>query len=159
MRTLQKAALAAAAALVGLSAATTPAGAAPVSTGGDQAAPIISEAGPTGVPTASCSHPIKRWGYWGCYKGGPATAYDIDWDRNGTWDQTFVIAPNREIWHVWKGAGSWKEVPYGHGYADHFLQFDAPGAGVRCVAVWAAGRNYVNVFAKTWLGWQGGLCY
>ncbi|MEU3414549.1 hypothetical protein ABZ760_25340 [Streptomyces sp. NPDC006658] len=67
----------------------------------------------------------------------------VDWDRNGTTDEVFVIAPNYTIWHTWKAAGRWVEMP-GNGRADGI---QGPGQlppprGVRCFIVTVSWKSY-----------------
>jgi hypothetical protein len=53
-----------------------------------------------------------------------------DWDGNGDdVDECFGVAPDRTIWHTWRGAGDWFRVP-GDGRADDMIEvFWSPGAG------------------------------
>ncbi|MCF1592250.1 hypothetical protein [Streptomyces muensis] len=88
---------------------------------------------------ARCS--VKAWGHQGHYKcGTDLKAGYIDWNRDGRTDEVFVIAPNRTIWHTWKNAGGWKEMP-GSGRADDMLGANGTGDPRRCVVVYV-NRGY-----------------
>ncbi|MEO6085944.1 MAG: hypothetical protein ABIQ18_22810 [Umezawaea sp.] len=103
---------------------------------------------------ASCN--ITRWGHTGKYMCGSFTVLDMDWDGNGSTDETFVIAPNREIWHSWDNANGWREMP-GNGRADIMWDFSASGSR-RCVSVLAGDTEYANKFNGSWSGWARGGC-
>ncbi|MET9914336.1 hypothetical protein ABZZ74_47865 [Streptomyces sp. NPDC006476] len=125
--------------------------------------PIVTsvESNTGGASTAGCYHNITRWNHTGKYIcGEPQAAYDVDWNADGRYDETFVIAPNREIWHTWANAGGWKELPPGNGFADYFSDFENLPRGQRCVEVYVRGDGeYVNVFRDgKWRGWSVHTC-
>jgi hypothetical protein len=116
---------------------------------------------PAGQATASDAKPescaISRWDYPGGRMCGPHTWMDVDWDLNGSNDETFVIAPNREIWHIWANSNGWKEMP-GEGRADTFHLWARFGSW-RCVAVWAGTDSWNTIFDNgKWHGWTRGAC-
>ncbi|MGB8944246.1 MAG: hypothetical protein WCD21_29050 [Streptomyces sp.] len=159
MRTMQKAALGATAALAALSGAFVPsASAAPAPAPAASADPTatVVRAATADASAQACAHPIQRWGHWGCMKGSN-TGLDVDWDGNGSRDETFVIGTNRGIYHIWANAGGWKEMP-GGGRADQIWGV-GKGPGYRCVGVWAGNTVYANVFHDgKWHNWERGTC-
>ena len=42
----------------------------------------------------------------------------VDWERNGTWDECFGIAPDRTIYHAWTNSVGWQQMP-NNGKADN----------------------------------------
>ena len=118
--------------------------------------------GVSGAVAAACSKKIVRWGYTGyrmCGGGNGYHYWDIDWNRDRKTDETFVIAPNRQIWHVWNLAGRWQQMP-GNGRGDRFFDMSRSGSH-RCVSVVVNGagvwRNKYN--GHKWGGWARGTCY
>jgi hypothetical protein len=73
--------------------------------------------------------------FWGVHgvKSCDSDVLSADWDRNGTVDEEFVVAPNRTIWHTWQRAGKWIEMEHG-GRADNTSGYSTPH-GKRCVYV------------------------
>ncbi|WP_069173658.1 hypothetical protein [Streptomyces griseus] len=112
----------------------------------------------TGPPTAARkSCPVKAWGYRGHYRcGTDLKAGYIDWNRDGRTDEVFVIAPNRHIWHTWKNAGGWKEMP-GNGRADDMVGDNGTGSPRRCVIVYVIKKGYRYYqnchYNGTWHNW------
>lgn len=163
MRTIHKTGLAAAAALASLTVGSIPASAAqaPAPTRNLEKAIItfvdVGEAGIT-APCKNGKQAITRWGHTGYKSCHKYTVMDVDWDGNDTRDETFVIAPNREIWHIWAKAGGWKEMP-GNGRADTFRGVAKSGK-LRCVEVNVKGAGiWGNVFnGSKWLGWVNKRC-
>lgn len=106
---------------------------------------------------APCKTAITRFNYTGYRACGSGRVLDVDWDQNGSTDESFVIAPNREIWHIWATAGGWKELT-GNGRGDTFWGWSRYG-NVRCVAVWAGSTVWGNVYdGSGWSGWSRGTC-
>ncbi|MEU0822966.1 hypothetical protein [Streptomyces mirabilis] len=138
MRVITQAGLGMAVALAGLAGAVMPAGAA-TSTAAHQQATTVgrqSVADPAAALAAKCKKPIKVWDYQGYYKcGTEVTKGYVDWNNDGHTDEVFVIAPDRTIWHTWKNAGGWKEMP-GNGRADNMLGPNGTGDPRRCIVVY-----------------------
>jgi hypothetical protein len=107
---------------------------------------------------AACKVKVKAWGYTGYRMCGAGHYKAIDWNNSGSTDEVFVIAPNREIWHVWANAGGWKEMP-GNGRGDKIYDWSKNGSH-RCVSVVANGAGvWKNVFGgHSWSGWKRGTC-
>ncbi|QEU89871.1 hypothetical protein [Streptomyces kanamyceticus] len=159
MRTIHTAGLGAVAALAGLAGVLAPtahAGTAPT----PQSKPTMLVAGTadTGYSTAGyCQKRILRWGYEGYRACGSNRVIDVSWDGNNTPDETFVIGPNNHIYHVWKRAGGWKEMP-GNGRANT-IRDACMGPGYRGIMVWAGNTTYSNGFySGKWHGWEKGTC-
>src|SRR5215211_1515783 len=57
--------------------------------------------------TEAC--PIDRYGYRG-YAGCGTHSIDCDFTGDLVWDETWVIAADRTIWHAWPGSGRWHEM-------------------------------------------------
>ncbi|MGW2523024.1 hypothetical protein ACWC09_39795 [Streptomyces sp. NPDC001617] len=111
---------------------------------------IVASAG--SAQASSCT--IKKWHYTGSYKCG-TTVLSADWTGNGSVDEVFVVAPNRHIWHVWKNAGGWKEMP-GGGRADNMSGYTFWDGVERCVTVRvnSSPHYYQNCFySGTWHNW------
>lgn len=158
---IHKAGLVAATALAGLAAGIAPAGAAqaPAADRADVQKFILSASAPAtdSDAAAPCRKAITRFNYTGYRACGSGRVMDVDWDQNGSIDESFVIAPNREIWHIWARSGGWKELP-GDGRGDTFWGWSKYGK-VRCVAVWAGSTVWANPFDGTrWRGWDRGTC-
>lgn len=91
---------------------------------------------------AACRQPITAWGYTGYRMCGTGKQAWIDWNRDGRTDEVFVIAPNRTIWHTWKSAGRWVEMP-GNGRADKMMGAAETGnPNRRCVIVYVYNASY-----------------
>ncbi|MCC3655027.1 hypothetical protein LIX60_26870 [Streptomyces sp. S07_1.15] len=103
-----------------------------------QAAPAA-----TGAPSAAAARcPVTAWGHQGYYKcGTDLKAGYVDWNEDGRTDEVFVIAPNRTIWHTWKNAGGWREMP-GNGRADNMLGHNGTGDRRRCIVVYVNNADY-----------------
>ncbi len=135
-----------------------------LSMGGASAA-TAQASGPGGIRATSQDRPmtgasscaITRWGHTG-YRWCGHGYVDADWDGNGTTDETFVVAPNRTIWHTWKAAGGWKEMPH-NGRADgvqNYVRSNHTGIG-RVVNVIANGVSYYSSYSQgKWWGWYKG---
>ena len=82
--------------------------------------------------------PLKPKGCWtiGDFKAG-SDVLAIDWDRNGTVDECFGIAPDRSIWHEWASSNGWVRMP-GGGLADNMLPPQVSASGIRRVVVYVA---------------------
>lgn len=124
-----------------------------------KASPTVTReiAYPVGVTGAqACSgrvFPLYRYGYYGEALCG-TWIMDVDWNADGTLDETFVIAPNRTIWHAWPGSGGWYEMP-GKGLADDTGIAYWFGADRR-VTVWVAGHGiWCNADVAGPAGWTG----
>ncbi|WP_416969481.1 hypothetical protein [Streptomyces sp. 4F14] len=78
-------------------------------------------------------------GYKKCYT---KTSW-VDWNADGHTDEVFVIAPDRTVWHTWKAASGWQELP-GKGRADDMYGPGQVGAGIRsrCIIVLVAKASY-----------------
>ena len=111
--------------------------------------PVSAAAG----PATAC--PILAYGYLGNYLCS-SNPYRVLW---GTTDETFVIAPNRAIYHAWAGSGGWKQMP-GGGLADDVVTAYWVGND-RLVVVWVRGIGdyctYDPAGSAGWNGWQ--RCY
>lgn len=69
------------------------------------------------------------------------------------WEEVFVIAPNRTIWHVWPGSGGWKQMP-NNGLADNMWKCYYNGNGQRQVEVnHRNGHVYYSYYSGGWRGW------
>jgi hypothetical protein len=69
------------------------------------------------------------------------------------WDEHFVIAPDRTIWHVWPGSGGWKEMPH-NGRADNMWNCYINGNEQRQVEVLVYdGSVYYSYNSGGWKGW------
>ncbi|MFE0106470.1 hypothetical protein [Streptomyces sp. NPDC059009] len=91
------------------------------------------------------------WGHTGKFKCG-SHVLPADWDNNGTTDEYFGIAPDRTIWHDWKNAGRWVEMP-NNGRADDTLNIGRTSNG-RYVRVWVGGHIWVSIFSDgKWHKW------
>ncbi|GGX78480.1 hypothetical protein [Streptomyces anandii] len=113
---------------------------------------VARPAAASGNAVAAGSCAITRWANKGYYKCG-TRVLDVDWDKNGTTDETFVVAANRTIWHTWRAADGWKEMP-GHGRADNTGGW-ARIANWRAVTVWAGSTSYCNTFKSgKWHSWK-----
>ncbi|MFF9815146.1 hypothetical protein [Streptomyces sp. NPDC014006] len=127
-------------------------------------AALAALAGPALPATAAAHTPVRAasqcavtaWGHTGYYKcGTDLKAGYVDWNRDGHTDEVFVVAANRTIWHTWKNAGGWKEMP-GNGRADDMMGPNGTGDPRRCVIVYVnKGYHYwQNCFYKgTWHTW------
>jgi hypothetical protein len=78
-----------------------------------------------------------------------------DWNGNGSWDEDFVIAPDRTIWHAWPTSGRWVEMP-NNGLADD-TNACYIGGGNRVVEVWVNGSgvwySWLDLAHGVWHGW------
>ncbi|MEU7581008.1 hypothetical protein AB0B50_25780 [Streptomyces sp. NPDC041068] len=155
-----KSGLVAAAAAGALATGIMPAGAAEAPTPTvERITKFLNSAAPSDTVDAAapCRKAITRFNYTGYRACGEGRVMDVDWDRNGSVDESFVIAPNREIWHIWANSRGWKELP-GDGRGDTFWGWSKYGR-VRCVAVWAGSTVWDNPFdGSRWLGWERGTC-
>ncbi|MFE0177656.1 hypothetical protein ACFWZ2_35630 [Streptomyces sp. NPDC059002] len=142
MHAVQKAGLALASALVGLTAAAVPGSAA--------AAPSSSTTAQEGS-VAACKKPIDRWGHRGYYRCGssPMNAY---WDDRPGYDETFVVGPDRKIYSIWAGSGGWHELP-GNGRADDMYGHDESNGRTVAVRVGTA-KFCTNYKHGQWNGWH-----
>jgi hypothetical protein len=106
---------------------------------------------------AACA--ITRYGYAGQAMCG-TFVIDVDWNGQG-WLETFIIAPNRTIWHVWPGSGGWFVMP-GGGLADDMYDVYRYTNGDRLVEVWVngVGRFCTKDPAGSagWNGWRRPPC-
>ncbi|MGI5455008.1 hypothetical protein ACQEWB_17880 [Streptomyces sp. CA-249302] len=112
----------------------------------------VASAGSAQASGTSCA--IKKWGYTGHYKCG-SHVVEADWTANGSVDEVFVVATNRHIYHVWKNAGGWQEMP-GGGRADNTTGYLFWDGVRRCVIVYVTSNNthYQNCFSGgKWHNW------
>jgi hypothetical protein len=101
--------------------------------------------------TAQSSCPVKAYGYTGYAMCG-TEALSCDWYGNGL-PEWFVIAPNREIWHTWDGAGGWYQMP-NNGLADNTWNCYWNGNGQRQVEVQVSGDGiWYSYYSGGWNGW------
>lgn len=91
---------------------------------------------------AACKKKVVAFNHTG-YKKCNTTASWVDWNVDGKTDEVFVVAPNRTIWHTWKAASGWQELP-GKGRADDMLGPGQVGAGIRsrCIIVLVTKMSY-----------------
>jgi hypothetical protein len=106
---------------------------------------------------AAC--PITRYGYAG---QAMCNTYVIDVDWNGLgWLETFIIAPNRTIWHAWQNSGGWHVMP-GGGLADDMWDVYRYTNGDRLVEVWVNGIGRFctkdPIGSGGWNGWRRPPC-
>ncbi|WP_069884912.1 hypothetical protein [Streptomyces luteocolor] len=149
MRTVHKTGLAAAAALAGLTAAVVPGSSA--SAAPSAAAPSVKTAARAGGVAAAAGCPVTRFGHAGRYKCH-TRVMDAYWDSRPGYDETFVIAPDRTIWHIWGRSGGWKRMPNG-GKADNMAGYDT--ANGRTVAVWVGSTKWcTNYKNNKWNAWH-----
>ncbi|WP_331765961.1 hypothetical protein [Embleya sp. NBC_00896] len=117
---------------LGVAAATVTALAA-VTTGSVTAAPSASDRS----EVAACDPVgVTRFNHTG-YKACNTRTVDVDWNKDGQSDESFVVAPDRTIWHIEAASDGWKEMPHG------FRADDMVGAG------WTYGQRCVRVLVKT----------
>ena len=137
MRTVHKAGLAVAAAVAGLTVAA-PAGSAATHD--------------ASAASAACRHKIVRWHHTGYYRCG-SSPMDAEWDAGNSVDETFVIGPNRHIYHIWANSGGWKEMP-GNGRADDTYSYDWSD-GYRTVAVFVGEAKWCTQYRHhQWTAWH-----
>jgi len=97
---------------------------------------------------------FKHTGYKKCY----TTTSPVDWNGDGRTDEVFVVAPNRTIWHTWKAASGWQELP-GNGRADDMYGPGQTGPGIRSrciiVTVKTSGYRYWQncFYSGKWHNW------
>jgi hypothetical protein len=130
-------------------AAATPAPATPVVTRVKVSTPSAASA-PSAAPAASC--PVVRYGYTGnamCY----TWAMDVDWNGDGRRLETFVVAPNRTVWHAWPGSGGWRVMP-GNKTADDMENAWWSGT-TRNIAVWVNHPTVYWCISDPGSGWTG----
>lgn len=90
---------------------------------------------------------VSEFGNVGCKKTGTKTLVCRDWD------EAFVIAPGRTIWHAWRNSGGWKEMPH-NGRADDTWKCYLNGKGQRQVEVAVGNRFYYSVNSGGWRPWK-----
>ncbi|MFG3259790.1 hypothetical protein [Streptomyces sp. NPDC048172] len=121
----------------------------------------MSSAGAATTDTTNSKCAVKSpWGVKG-YKLCNSDPYKhgyVDWDSNGTTDEVFVIAPDYTIWHTWKAAGRWVEMP-GKGRADGIEGHNGSNTTrERCIVVtvsWKDYPYYQNCFySGKWHSWR-----
>ncbi|GIG68795.1 hypothetical protein Pen01_50900 [Phytomonospora endophytica] len=97
---------------------------------------------------AACTNRITRFGYSGCMSDGTQPA-------DCPWDESFVIAPDRTIWHAWPRSGGWKEMP-NYGKADFATNCYYNGNNKHQIDVWVqyTGAYYYSYHSGgAWHGW------
>lgn len=100
------------------------------------------------TPQSTCT--VRAYGYTGTDICG--TEMPCDWYNNGL-PEWFVIAPNREIWHTWDGAGGWYQMP-NNGLADNTWNCYWNGNGQRQVEVQVYGGGiWYSYYSGGWNGW------
>lgn len=103
------------------------------------------------APDSSCG--VSAFGYTGYAKCG-THALGCDWNGDGYFDEYFVVADNRTIWHVWPNSGRWWEMPNGGRADDTYKCYW--GGGHRVVEVWVNGSGSWYSWcdsAGNWHGW------
>jgi hypothetical protein len=95
--------------------------------------------------------------YWGHFKPG-TTFFQVGWVNSGV-DECFGVAPDRSIWHIWRGVNGWYEMP-GNGRGDNMNKVSI-GYNIntrhymRAVCIWAGGKDYCNFDDNgVWSGWS-----
>jgi hypothetical protein len=96
--------------------------------------------------------------YWGRLKPG-TTFFQVGWDSSAV-TECFGVAPDRSIWHIWRGTSGWYEMP-GNGRGDNMNKVSIgrninTGHAQRIVCIWAGGKDYCNVLDipnNVWSGW------
>jgi hypothetical protein len=107
-----------------------------------------------------CFWPITAFGYTGKMKCDASAYMPVDWNNDRVYDEAFVIAPNRTIWHTWPNSGGWYVMPNA-GRADNMSSAGCMGAehgavlGDRAVEVWEnqTGAWYSYNSGGSWKGW------
>lgn len=100
-----------------------------------------------GALAAGCT--VYAYGYRGTAKCD-SDVLVVTWS-SGRYE-TFVIAPDRTIWHAWPGAGGWHVMP-GNGRADDTYSAWWSGAN-RVVSVWVNGvGRYCSTDPSTSASW------
>lgn len=97
---------------------------------------------------AACNGvPVSAYGYLGCAKSGTDALHC-------GWDEWFVIAPDRTIWHAWPNSGGWKQMP-NNGRADNTWDCYVNGNGQHQVEVYVNGSGvwYSYLSGSGWKGW------
>jgi hypothetical protein len=94
---------------------------------------------------------VLAFGYQG--KDICGTALACDWNGNAINDETFVIAPDRTIWHAWPNSGGWYQMP-NNGKADDTHNCYINGNGQRQVEVSVIGSGvWYSYYSGGWRGW------
>lgn len=105
----------------------------------------------TGGPEADLAGcngvPVEAYGYVGCAKSDTSA-------QGCPWEEWFVIAPDRTIWHAWPNSGGWKQMP-NNGRADDTWNCYTNGNGQHQVevSVWGKGKWYSYLSGGSWRGW------
>ncbi|MEU4641547.1 hypothetical protein [Micromonospora sp. NPDC023814] len=140
--------------IVGLVAATP---AAAASTADPDQASVVAErtlitpaSGDEVGTLAACR--VSAFGYAGWAKCN-TIKLTCDFNADGTYDEAWVIADDRTIWHTWAGAGRWHEMP-NNGRADNTYDCYTSN-GNRVIEVWVnnSGRWWSWRDGGTWRGW------
>ncbi|SCL60113.1 hypothetical protein GA0070606_3219 [Micromonospora citrea] len=111
---------------------------------------LVGSASGDEVGAAACR--VWAFGYAGWAKCD-SHQLTCDFNSNGTYDESWVIADNRTIWHTWPGAGRWHEMP-NNGRADDTYDCYTSN-GNRVIEVWVnnSGRWWSWRDGGTWRGW------
>lgn len=117
-----------------------------------------SAASGSDTPTAAAQRsvqprgPVECFGHVGYFRDGTTVLF-VDWDRDGVVDECFGIGPDRAIWHTWRGAGGWRQMPH-NGRADDMVDAHFNSLGQRTVKVYV--RNINRYFCSSFgsSGWQ-----
>ena len=72
---------------------------------------------PQAAATSAAGFQYNCHGRIGVLKTGTRVAL-ADWDRDGTPDECFGIAPDRRIYHAWRTSNGWDPMPH-NGLADN----------------------------------------
>ncbi|MFE0106469.1 hypothetical protein [Streptomyces sp. NPDC059009] len=162
MRTIHNAGLAAAgvSVVVGLLLAAPPANAASTAHNSEAKQPVFSTiqvgtAGQAGVSGARDCKVTSPWNHVGYLKCG-SHAQAADWDGNGTVDEVFGVTGDRRIWHDWKNAGKWVEMP-NSGRADDTYDWGWSNNGTRRAIDVKVGSSQVwrsEFYDSNWHAWR-----
>lgn len=98
--------------------------------------PMVLLGSMVAVAAPASATPAKPCWTLGDFKPN-TTIYKVDWDRDGTVDECFGVAPDRTIWHEWARSNGWVRMP-GGGLADDMLPPQIPAPGYRRVVVYVA---------------------
>ena len=118
------------------------------------AAPAAASVPPVGAAAPQASMTYECFGYTGTFMARTAIV-KADWNEDGNPDECFGVAPNRHIYHDWRGHG-WVEMP-NHGLADNTDGFLHASDGARVIYVWVNGKGSYcsewNARTPVWTPW------
>lgn len=153
MKSVHKYALGMGAALAGLLTLAAPAGATTSTSAENQPShATLATFKVDGDVTAQGCKVTSPWGHVGYLKCG-STATAADWNRDGRVDEVFGVADNRTIWHDWKNAGYWREMPH-NGRADEMTGRYGSDSSKRWVDVRVGSTTWRSTFySGSWHPW------